>query len=133
MNKNGLCIYSLEGQIMALSNKYNAELVTVTNRRGQVKEKPRQIYLVYFNTRSKYTKYMKPIDHHDQMLAYYTCEHKSLRWYKKVIIHLMEVMKINAFLLYKNHCRQTTYYNFKISVVKSLVAHDTLKLNLPLG
>ncbi|CAG4953136.1 unnamed protein product [Parnassius apollo] len=74
MHKNGLCIivWKDKREIMALSNKYNAEYIETRNRRGQVKCKPNMI--------AQYTKHMKSVDHHDQMMAYYSCEHKSLIW-----------------------------------------------------
>lgn len=50
----------------------------------------------------KYNKYMGNVDKHDQMLSYYTGEHKSIRWYKKVIIHLIEVCLVNSYQLFKS-------------------------------
>ncbi|CAK1583325.1 unnamed protein product [Parnassius mnemosyne] len=120
----GSNVWKDKREIMALSNKYNAEFIETRNRRGQVKCKPNMI--------AQYTKHMKSVDHHDQMMAYYSCEHKSLIWYKKVIIHLLEIMIINAYLLYRADIRHNiTLYDFKLSVIKSLLSYD-FELSLPL-
>uniref|UniRef100_A0A2H1WKI8 SFRICE_040132 n=1 Tax=Spodoptera frugiperda TaxID=7108 RepID=A0A2H1WKI8_SPOFR len=51
-------------------------MVEVRPRFGAVVQKPEII--------ANYNKYMGGIDHQDQMLAYYSCERKCLRWYKKL-------------------------------------------------
>ncbi|VVC87278.1 unnamed protein product [Leptidea sinapis] len=59
---------------------------------------------------------MKAIDRHDQMLSYYSCEHKSIPWYKKVIFHIMQVLLVISFLLY-NKCspKNLTLYDFRLN------------------
>lgn len=115
-HKNNICFIKWKDQrdVLAISSKYNGELLPITNRRGQIKIKPHMVI--------EYNKNMKGIDRHDQMMAYYSCEHKSLRWYKKVIVHIMQVILINSFFLYnKFGSQKTTLYDFRLSVIKALV------------
>lgn len=71
----------------------------------------------------KYNKYMRAVDRHDQMLSYYCCEHKTLRWYKKVIIHIMQICLVNGYLLFnaKNPTNKTTLYKFRMDVMEKLL------------
>ena len=49
----------------------------------------------------KYNQFMSGVDRQDQMLAYYTCEHKTMRWYKIVGIHILQMMMLNIYCLYQ--------------------------------
>lgn len=40
---------------------------------------------------------MSGVDRPGQMLSYYPCERKTLRWYKKVFIHILQQLLLNAF------------------------------------
>ena len=48
-----------------------------------------------------YNQHMSKVDHFDQMIAYYPCTRKSLKWSKKVFYYLMEISVHNCFILYK--------------------------------
>lgn len=77
--------------VLYISNRYENEMSIATNKRGIEKEKPLAII--------RYNEYMSGIDHQDQLLSYYPCECKMLRWYKKVFIHIVQMGLLNAFLL----------------------------------
>ncbi|KAF0722040.1 piggyBac transposable element-derived protein 4-like [Aphis craccivora] len=84
--------------VIAISSEHSHDLVNITNRRGIIKSKPLSII--------KYNEYMSGIDRQDQMLSYYPCERKTLRWYKKLGIHFIQILLLNWYLLYnKNRCR----------------------------
>lgn len=116
VHQNNICIIKWvdRREIRAISSKYNGNLEYTRNRRGVYKLKPQMI--------SKYNNNMKAVDHHDQMLSYYSFEHKSLRWYKKVIIHVMQVLLINSYLLYNKFSgKNVNLYDFRLSVIKSII------------
>lgn len=116
VHKNNVCVLKWidQREIRAISSKYNGDLELTRNRRGTLKLKPQMVI--------KYNKCMKAIDRHDQMLSYYSFEHKSLRWYKKVIIHVMQILLVNSFLLYnKYNSKKLTLYDFRLSVIKSII------------
>ena len=58
------------------------------SRRGEVKEKPMVI--------ADYNQFMLGVDKLDQLMAYYSFLHKSVKWWRK-IFWLLEVMVINAY------------------------------------
>ncbi|KAG8284567.1 hypothetical protein J6590_100214, partial [Homalodisca vitripennis] len=68
-------------------------LVTSNNRHNVARVKP--LPTVQYNA------HMKGVDRHDQMLAYYPREHKNLRSYEKIFVHVIQMMLINAFKLHQ--------------------------------
>ena len=67
-------------------------MVPVANRRGIERQKP--------NIVQDYNNGMPGIDRSDQMLSYHSGLCKTVRWYKKVGVHMAEMMLTNAFYLY---------------------------------
>ncbi|KAE9521653.1 hypothetical protein AGLY_017949 [Aphis glycines] len=45
-------------------------------------------------------KLFKGVDRQNQLMSYYPCERKTLRWYKKVGIHILQQLLLNSYLLY---------------------------------
>lgn len=132
-NSEGMCVVKWKDrrEILAISSEYNANMQNITSRRGQDTLKPNLIH--------KYNQFMAGVDHSDQMLSYYTCEHKTIVWYKKLAIHLFQIMLLNSYYLYKqghfNNCKG--FYEFRLSVIESLVGPPpsvpviTEKIHLP--
>ena len=48
---------------------------------------------------AEYNKFMSGVDFQDQILAHYSCQHKTLRWYKKLGIHIFQSILLNAYCL----------------------------------
>lgn len=67
--------------VMYLSTEHENEMGTMKNKRQIEVEKPVPII--------KYNGFTKGIDTSDQMQAYYPMERKTLRWYKKMIVHTL--------------------------------------------
>lgn len=105
--------------VLFLSTEFEEEMIEVRRKRGEVVVKPKAI--------AKYNEFMSGIDRQDQMLSYYACERKTLRWYKKLAIHLMSIMFLNSYLLFKE-CNNTrmNYYDFRIIVIKKLLSEKQL-------
>lgn len=72
-----------------ISSEHNSEYIQTKNKYGSISFRPR--------VQVKYNKYMRSVDKHDQMLNYYCAEHKTLRWYKKVIIHVIQIQVLFFF------------------------------------
>ena len=66
-----------------ISTSNHPELIEVPNRFGQIKIKPRAI--------ADYNKNMSGVDCCDQMVHYYSSPRKTIRWYKKVTFHLLDL------------------------------------------
>ena len=59
------------------------------SRRGKVKEKP--------TVDADYNQFVLGVDKLDQVMAYYSFLHKSVKWWRK-IFWLLEVMVINSYI-----------------------------------
>ena len=49
----------------------------------------------------KYDKNMGGVDHSDQMASYATFSCCSLKWWKRVILHIISLAMLNAYIIYK--------------------------------
>ncbi|KAJ8910822.1 hypothetical protein NQ315_004682, partial [Exocentrus adspersus] len=90
-------------------HKYGVKLYLLTEPDGIV-----QKFAVYTGTGTihkqevkkpkavvEYNNFMGGIDRKDQMMAYYPCERKTMRLYKKLGIHIIYMSLINSFFIYK--------------------------------
>ncbi|XP_045446632.1 piggyBac transposable element-derived protein 4-like [Melitaea cinxia] len=113
---NGIHIgcYRDKRYIPYISTEHDDEMVTVTNKRGISKEKPKALAF--------YNRFMSGIDRQDQMLSYYPCERKTLRWYKKFLIHVFQIQILNAYILYNRFSgKHLNMYDFRMSLINELL------------
>lgn len=104
--------------VLYISTEFRNNLITYFNKRQQEKEKPEAI--------CKYNSFMAGIDKKDQMMSYYPCERKSLRWYKKIGIHILYMLLINSFFLYKKYERpRISLYDYRLEVLEHLLPEST--------
>jgi len=66
---------------------------------------------------------MSDIDKCDQMLSYYSSSKKTIKWYKKVMFHLLDITMWNSFYLFKKRFPHYKghYIDYHRKVVKSLI------------
>lgn len=69
-------------EVIYISDQFAKDMVEVQNKRNEIKSKPLAIV--------NYNKCMSGVDRHDQMLSYYLSERKTIRWYKKLFIHVVK-------------------------------------------
>ena len=55
---------------------------------------------------ANYNKYMNGVDHSDQILATNTVLHKTMKWWKNMVFHLIDMAVVNGFILFKEHQTQ---------------------------
>lgn len=128
-NSLAVCKWKDKRDVLVISNMHCPEIIDVRNHKGQRKKKP--------NIIQSYNEGMSGIDHSDQMLSYHTSLRKSLRWYKKLGVHLIEMLLYNSFLLYidgttENQRRNGRYFSFltfREEVVKTLVGNQSFIFN----
>ena len=74
-------------------------------------------------TVADYNQYMFGVDKLDQLMAYYSFLHKSVKWWRK-IFWFLEVMVINAYIIYKEQAKRgekpTTHLAFRRRLIESL-------------
>ncbi|CAG5035422.1 unnamed protein product [Parnassius apollo] len=115
-NQNGVCVMKWRDNrdVTMISSQFNSQMITTTTRRNTEVSKPKMVV--------EYNRNMGGIDHQDQMIAYYCCEHKSIRWYIKLGIHLLQQMMYNSFTLSNLFSgKKLSYYEFRQSVIENLL------------
>lgn len=110
--------------VQYISTEFGSEMGIFKNKRNQESEKPSAII--------GYNAFMSGIDRQDQMMAYYPCSRKTIRWYKKLFMHVLQMSMINAYFLYNKYSRsdQLRLYDFRLDVIRNLLARRPIT-NLP--
>ena len=89
----------------------------------------------------KYNKYMGGVDQSDQLVLYYRYSHWQVKWWRRVLFHLLDLCLVNAQILYNTvHGNKLTQIDFRIAVAKALLngyskhqpKHFTVQQQLPL-
>ena len=102
--------------VSMITNAFVPEFVESTNRHGKSKQKPNAVHV--------YNQNMSGIDRSDQMLSYHSGLRKTIRWYKKVGIHMFEIFMANSFYLYIKNTNKPKFNgmkDFKESIIRYLV------------
>ena len=86
------------------------------SRHGEVTDKPTVV--------ADHNQFMLGVDKLDQLMAYYSFLHKSVKWWRK-IFRLLEVIVITSYIIYKELARRRgerpiTYLAFQWRLIESL-------------
>ncbi|KAG5870479.1 hypothetical protein JTB14_006399 [Gonioctena quinquepunctata] len=93
-----------------ISTEFESNMIEIETRRREKLNKPLPIV--------QYNKYMSGIDRQDQMLSYYSAGRKTIRWPKKLFMHLIEIMLLNAHHLFNEYSgSKMTLYEFRMNVI----------------
>ncbi|XP_041374243.1 piggyBac transposable element-derived protein 4-like [Gigantopelta aegis] len=93
-----VCKWKDKREVLTISNMHRIEMVDVRNRNDKLSRKP--------NTVRDYNNGMAGVDKSDQMLSYYSALRKTIRWYKKIVLHILEVFLLNSHILYNANNRE---------------------------
>ncbi|XP_065665600.1 piggyBac transposable element-derived protein 4-like [Hydra vulgaris] len=104
-----------ERDVVMISKLHSLQIIEVTNRRGEKKMKP--------NIIKDYNQCMSGVDRAEQMVSYYDCQRKTIRWYKKVALHLFDTFLFNAYCLNSKYGQDKTISLLKF---RELIVTDLL-------
>ncbi|CAG5003479.1 unnamed protein product [Parnassius apollo] len=83
--------------VLMVTTSVHPRLIEIQNRFQQRKIKPAEV--------AEYNQHISGVDRADQMISYYSSPRKSIRWYKKVMFHLLDVAVWNSFFIFKKYCQ----------------------------
>jgi hypothetical protein len=120
-------IYARRGEALALKWRDKREVIVLSsihscreaisnkmNFRGERKMKPAAVY--YYNQN------MSGVDLTDQFLTYYSFLRKTLKWYRKLLIHFLNMTILNAHLLHKMYGKEKmSHEHFRHAIVDHLL------------
>ncbi|KAL1247914.1 hypothetical protein QQF64_023290 [Cirrhinus molitorella] len=69
---------------------------------------------------SAYNKHMGSVDLSDQLLQYYAAQHKTMKWYRKVFLHFLDIAATNAFILHKELYGNMNHSQFMEELIAEL-------------
>ena len=123
---------SLEGK----KNKKNVTMLTTiheavmvetgkTDFFGNKAEKPEAVYY--------YCGQMGGVDLSDQLLNYYSFLRKSTKWSRKLLIHQLNLLILNVYILNKNYgCKKLNHDEYRDRIVKYLLGEGLKNYKIPL-
>ncbi|PNF20206.1 hypothetical protein B7P43_G16196 [Cryptotermes secundus] len=120
--KKGESVFSRKGQVLVqvwrdkrdvklISTLHTAKIVESAkmNRKGGKICRPKVI--------GDSNKHMRGLNRADQMLRYYPCSRKTVKWTKKLVFFLLQMAALNSFILFKKYTTTEKYkkrnYKFK--------------------
>jgi len=73
-----------------------------------------------------YSRNSRGVDKFDQVISYYINDHRSVKWYWRIVLHLLFVALYNSFIIYSDVKKKSpklhTFISYQKSVIKSLVS-----------
>ena len=86
-----------KSEVLMISTRHAHSMLNTTSRRGAVKIKPKALH--------DYNMNMVGVDRAKQ-LSYYSTPRKTIRWYKKVFLHLLDLAVMNAYIVHNHTVNQ---------------------------
>ena len=76
---------------------------------------------------------MGGVDEGDQLMSYYSFLCRSVKWWRKLFVHMLNILMLNASILYNKFATEkATHEGFREAVVKNLVEEGIKTCNLTL-
>ena len=108
--------------IFMLSSQHSESMEDACRSRGRpsvahVRSKPGSII--------EYNRNMGSVDWQDQLLEPYSAARKSMKWYKKLSFHLLQLAMLNSHILYQKTGGKKTFLQFEHDVIAEFLMSDT--------
>ena len=117
-----VCKWKDKCGVLAISNTHTPQIITITNHLGKEKQK--------VNIVRDCNDSISGIDCSDQILSYHSGLRKTLRWYKKAGVQILEIFIANVFCLYwkfsllKEFCHLVEFHKV---IIKNLIGERKKK------
>ncbi|KAL0154568.1 hypothetical protein M9458_048831, partial [Cirrhinus mrigala] len=69
---------------------------------------------------SAYNQHMGGVDLSDQLLQYYAAQNKTMKWYRKIFLHFLDIAATNAFILHKELYGNLSHSQFMEELIAEL-------------
>lgn len=116
---NILCVkYSDKRDVYMMSNLHQ-ETTTRKRVRGR-----HEVFVQKPDCIIDYNNHMGGVDRIDQMLAPYNATRKTLKWYRKLAVHFIQLGMLNAYILYEKDAgnKQLSFLKFQSAVIEGLLS-----------
>ncbi|XP_046692058.1 piggyBac transposable element-derived protein 3-like isoform X1 [Silurus meridionalis] len=67
-----------------------------------------------------YNQHMGGVDLSDQLLQYYTAQHKTMKWYRKIFLHFLDIAATNSFIVHKELYGDVSHKEFMEQLIAEL-------------
>ena len=138
LKKKGECVFRRNGPLLCLKWKEKKDVTMLStvheaifmetgdlDREGKKIGKPECSY--YYCGR------MGGVDLSDQLLNYYSFLRKSMKWSQKWLIHLFNLVILNAYIINRHHgCQKLNHDEFRDHLVKYLLQERLKSYKIPL-
>ena len=139
LKKKGQCVFRRNGPLLCLKWKEKKDVIILStvheaifietghvDREGRKKiENPECIYYYYGR--------MGGVDLSDQLVNYYSFLRKSMKWSRKLLIHLFNLVILNAYILNRHYgCQKLTHDKIRDYLVKYLIQEGLKCYKIPL-
>ncbi|EFA01473.1 PiggyBac transposable element-derived protein 4-like Protein [Tribolium castaneum] len=99
-----------------IESQHTAEMMTGKVDRTSKEEVKKPTCIVDYNAN------MGSVDKVDMLLSSVECLRKTIKWYKKIFFHLVDLCMINAHAMYKVYTgNRTTLAHFQLEVIRQIV------------
>ena len=131
--KKGEVVHNKKNGILALKWKDKRDvsmLSTIHNHSMVIKRRRTRLAAGGFEEIQKplvvdqYNSFMGGVDRNDQLLSYYGFAHRTVKWWKRLFLHLLDIAVINSYTMYtesRQDKRLLTHKEFRISLAKALL------------
>lgn len=111
----GICLmkWRAKGDILAISSEYRS---AEDNEVHDSQHKPLMV--------KEYRKLTKEVDRREFAMSYQLFDGKNLGWYRSILIQILQLMLKNAYLLYTNNVKKTSFHDFRLSCIESLLTKE---------
>ena len=114
--------------IIVVSNCFTEPVDLIFEKKNNKNENKIKPFLL-----EQYSKYARGIDKNNQLTSFYFANKKSIKWYKKVFIYLLDACITNSFILYKKvEGNKIGLLDFKINIIYSLKGQNRKIIKNPI-